>query len=126
MRLLLDTHVLLWWLNNDDRLGTKARSTMADAQALVHVSAASIWEASIKAQMGRLDLGQYNLAEEAGADGFTELPISSAHAWRAGWLPLHHRDPFDRLLVAQSEIEQLTLVTADPALEPYGIPILSA
>ncbi|HUQ15922.1 MAG TPA: type II toxin-antitoxin system VapC family toxin [Gemmatimonadales bacterium] len=123
MRLLLDTHVLIWW-DEGRRLAPAARQAIRDAEE-VFVSAASAWEISIKIALGRLRPSR--TVEEAAADsGFIELPVTFRHASRVGTLPLHHRDPFDRLLAAQAEVESLTLVTRDPAFEPYGVEVLRA
>jgi PIN domain nuclease of toxin-antitoxin system len=120
--LLLDTHVFLWWRSDDRRLGDAAREAIAHAE-LVFVSAASAWEAAIKQALGRLELPdsfQAGVAES----GFERLSVTFPHADRAGALPPHHRDPFDRMLVAQAIEEHLTLVTHDAALAAYDVPIL--
>jgi PIN domain nuclease of toxin-antitoxin system len=120
--LLLDTHVFLWWRADDRRLQRSARSAIAEAD-LVFVSAASAWEAAIKAALGRLHLPD---TIEAGVEesGFEKLPIAFSHAEAAAALPPHHLDPFDRMLVAQARIEGLTLITHDRRFEPYDVPIL--
>ena len=122
--LLLDTHVFLWWRARDPRLRDAVRGAVGLAP-LVAVSAASAWEAAIKASLGKLRLAS-SFEEGAVASGFTPLAISFRHAELAGGLPLHHRDPFDRMLIAQAMSEGLTLVTADRRLEPYGVPVLWA
>lgn len=124
MRLLLDTHVFLWWRANDRRLKKAARDAIADAD-VVFVSAATAWEAGIKAALGRL---RYPETIDTGVEhsGFEKLPITLAHAERAARLPKHHGDPFDRLLVAQSELEDLTLVTHDRVMAAYARPIVWA
>lgn len=124
MRLLLDTHALLWWLLGDRRLPTEAREAIADARSVVHVSAASFWEISIKEGLGRLDLEGVDLETEVQADGFVELPILCRHAMAAGRLPRHHDDPFDRMLIAQARTENLTLVTFDRAFRDYQVQLL--
>ena len=121
--LLLDTHVFLWWRADSPSLSASARSVIATAD-LVFVSAASAWEAAIKVGLGRLrlpDTFESGVAES----GFERLPIGFAHAEEVGELPLHHRDPFDRMLVAQARIERLTLVTHDRRLEPYEVDLLT-
>ena len=123
MRLLLDTHVLIWW-DEGRRLSPEARRAIHDAED-VFVSAASAWEVAIKVALGRLR--PTRTVEDAAADsGFVELPVTFRHAGRLASLPRHHRDPFDRLLVAQAEVEGLALVTRDAAFEPYGITLLRA
>ncbi len=126
MRLLLDTHVYLWWLVDDPRLGERARGVLADPAIIVHVSAATIWEISIKYALGRLEIEEADLVAEITANGFVELPVAAAHAWHAGQLPQHHDDPFDRLLIAQALREQLHLVTADTAIADYDVRTMPA
>ncbi len=118
MRLLLDTHVVLWWQTDDRRLGREARKAIATAD-IVWVSAVSGWEASIKAARGRLRLDE-KFRILIAVDGFTELVVNLTHTERLLDLPPHHADPFDRLLVAQALAERATLVSHDRALEPYG------
>jgi PIN domain nuclease of toxin-antitoxin system len=120
----LDTHVFLWWRADDRRLSESARDAIAGAD-VVFVSAATAWEAGMKAALGRL---RYPESIDAGveASGFEKLPITLAHAERAARLPKHHGDPFDRMLVAQSEIEDLTLVTHDRVMAAYARPIVWA
>ena len=122
MTLLLDTHALLWWLA-DIELGDDARAAIADPDALVVVSATSIWEMSIKRQLGKLDIPGDITSTVADA-GFDLLPIEGSHAASAGALPPHHRDPFDRMLIAQAQLEALTLVTRDPAFAAYEVETL--
>lgn len=117
MSLLLDTHALLWWMA--DELPAPVTEKISDPTTLVSVSAVSIWEIEIKRSLGKLvaPLGLAHVVEE---EGFEPLPVTFAHAERAGSLPLHHRDPFDRMLAAQSELEGMTLVTRDHVFEAYG------
>ena len=124
MKLLLDTHVYLWWLLEDRRLMRKVRHAISGRRTTVYVSAVNIWEATIKAGLGRLELQGQDLAAEIVANGFVELLVSAQHAQAAGQLPLHHRDPFDRLLIAQAHHEGLTMVTHDAAFATYGIAVL--
>ena len=123
-RLLLDTHVFLWWRSEPSRLAPTVRSRIGTAD-LVFVSAVSAWEAGIKVALGRLELPD---TVEAGvlASGFERLLITFSHAERAAGLPPHHRDPFDRMLVAQAQAEGLILVTHDRVLESYDVEILWA
>lgn len=125
MRLLLDTHVLLWWLADDPTLSPAARKAIARAEAEVAVSAASAWEISIKRELGKLRAPD-DLELQLTRHSFQALPITITHALLAASLPRHHDDPFDRMLVAQARLEGMTLVTRDPRLGLYGIPTLSA
>lgn len=120
--LLLDTHAFLWWRTNDPQLNTEAREAIATAP-IVFVSAASAWEAAIKVALGRLTLPE-PFHQGVEHSGFRRLLITFEHTETAAALPRHHGDPFDRMLVAQAQLEQCTLVTHDRALAPYGIPML--
>lgn len=124
-RLLLDAHVLLWWLADDAALGTQARALIADARNEVLVSAATIWELSIKRAKGLLE-APADLETLVADEGFSALSISLFHASQAGALPELHRDPFDRMLVAQAQAEGLELITADALIPQYGVRCLSA
>jgi PIN domain nuclease of toxin-antitoxin system len=121
VRLLLDSPAFLWWLSDDAALPEEARRQIANPAAVVHVSAATIWEIEIKRALGRLDVGRADLTAEIAANAFTELPITAAHAQAAARLPAHHADPFDRMLVAQALATGLTCVTRDPAFPRYGV-----
>ncbi|HEV2851716.1 MAG TPA: type II toxin-antitoxin system VapC family toxin [Thermoanaerobaculia bacterium] len=121
MRLLLDTHAFLWWLNDDSNLDEAARASISSPSSTVWVSTASIWEVSIKRALGKLQVDIDRLIPGILISGFIELPISAQHAVVAGGLPSHHKDPFDRMLIAQAQIEELTLVTRDSAFGDYGI-----
>jgi PIN domain nuclease of toxin-antitoxin system len=122
MRLLLDTHVLLWAITNDSRLQGEARATVEDGGNDVIFSVASIWEIAIKAALGRADFVRQPtaIAQAARDTGFVELPIHSSAAALVAGLLLHHRDPFDRLLVAQAMTEPAILYTADHQLGAYS------
>ncbi|AOK54001.1 type II toxin-antitoxin system VapC family toxin [Burkholderia stagnalis] len=119
MRLLFDTHILLWVVANDPKLSVAARTLISVADE-VFISSASIWELAIKAGKGKLDVDVDRLIDEIGACGYNELPVRAAHGAAVRNLPHHHRDPFDRLLVAQAWCEPLLLVTADGHLAQYG------
>jgi PIN domain nuclease of toxin-antitoxin system len=121
-RLLLDTHIFLWWRSNDRRLGSNVRDAIASAD-VVFVSAASAWEAAIKIALGRLSIPD-TIESGVAESGFEQLPILFSHAETAGTLPLHHQDPFDRMLIAQALVEELTLVSHDRRMASYDIPIL--
>lgn len=123
MNLLLDSHTLLWWSENQ-KLSTDAAAAIADPDNLAYVSAASIWEISIKQAQGKLKIDEaiYEICSE----DFEPLPITHADARLAGSLPYHHRDPFDRMLVAQALARDLVLVTRDSRMGPYGVNLLTA
>ena len=124
MNLLLDSHAFLWWLAEDPKLSAGARKAVADPLSVVHVSAATVWELSIKAALGKLDLDGADLVEEIGENDFIELPMTARHSLAAANLPRHHEDPFDRMLIAQAKIEGLTIVTRDPEFRAYGVPLV--
>lgn len=123
MSLLLDTHVVLWWLIDDPNLSGEIKDRL-DHDPDVFVSAATIWEVAIKHTGGKLG-GPPDLPERVRDSGFTTLPISDRHAIAAGRLPLIHRDPFDRMLIAQAGLEGMTLATRDPWCQKYEVPILA-
>jgi len=125
VRLLLDTHAYLWWLKDDPRLSEQTRQGMADLAAIVYVSAASIWEISIKTELGKLDIDG-DPVQEIWSNGFVELPMTARHADRAGHLPRHHDDPFDRMLIAQAQLEHLVLVSRDATFKDYDVSLLPA
>jgi PIN domain nuclease of toxin-antitoxin system len=120
---LLDTHAFLWWVSDDSRLSTRARTAITNA-AVVLVSVASCWEIAIKVSIGKLTLSQpldRFLAEHLGVNQFTLLPIELDHAASVVTLPFHHRDPFDRLLAAQALYEELPIVSSDPVFRKYKL-----
>ena len=123
MKLLLDTHAALWWLSDDERLGAVSADLMTDASNQVLLSAAVVWEVAIKRSLNKLEAPSDFAATLLGA-GAQPLAIGVNHAEAVGELPWHHRDPFDRLLVAQATIEQAVLVSDDEALQPYGVPMV--
>jgi PIN domain nuclease of toxin-antitoxin system len=123
-RLLLDTNALLWWLADDgERLGAVARDRIADPDAAVYVSAISSTEIAIKQSIGKLRAPD-DLADQVEANGFIELPLLIRHGSTLATLPCHHRDPFDRMLLAQASSEGLTLITGDRALAAYDVPLI--
>ena len=124
-RLLLDTHVLLWWLMDDARLSASARRSIADGRNEVYVSAASGWEIAIKRGLGKLRVPD-DLEPKIIADGFSLLSMSFRHAEQAGMLPLLHNDPFDRMLIAQAQIEGLVLITKDEKIMRYDLRTMEA
>jgi PIN domain nuclease of toxin-antitoxin system len=123
VNLLLDTHAFLWWMW-DEPISPEAVAAITDPSAVVAVSAATVWEIAIKRALGRLEAPE-PLEDELVAHGFRPLPITAEHAERAGGLPLYHRDPFDRMLVAQAQVEDLVLVTRDPAIAAYEVRTLA-
>ncbi len=122
MNLLLDTHAVLWWLAGAP-LDERAEGVIRDPATPAMVSAASVWEAAIKTSLGKLRAPE-PFAEAVLTAGFEALPVTFEHAQRVRDLPHHHRDPFDRMLVAQAQLESLTIVTRDPIFEAYGVPLL--
>jgi PIN domain nuclease of toxin-antitoxin system len=126
LRLLLDTHVWLWWLGDDRRLGRRARQALANPRSEIYVSAASAWEIAIKEALGKLRVKKADLEAEIAANGFLELPIRTRHALLAGRLAPVHEDPFDRMLAAQAQVEELAVVTSDPVFGRYGVAVLEA
>jgi PIN domain nuclease of toxin-antitoxin system len=127
MRLLLDTHTFLWWLFDDPKLPESARRLLADPRNRVHVSAASAWEICTKHRLGKLDAARPLVRDVTGwirRAGFVELPITAAHAQLAGSFAQPHRDPFDRMLAAQSLAEDLPIVSRDDALAPFDVQLV--
>jgi PIN domain nuclease of toxin-antitoxin system len=122
LKLLLDSHAILWWVRDDRRLGREARRAIAGAD-VVWVSTVSGWELAIKVAKGRLRILE-SLRATIVADRFTELPLTLRHTEELERLPAHHRDPHDRLLIAQARVESATIVTHDRAFEAYGVPVL--
>jgi PIN domain nuclease of toxin-antitoxin system len=121
--LLLDTHVVIWWLADDDTLSEGIKDRL-DREPDVYVSAATVWEVAIKQALGKLE--PPDLPEVILGSGFRHLPITADHGVAAARLPQHHRDPFDRVLVAQARTEGLTLVTRDPQIHKYDVDLLPA
>ncbi len=123
MKVLLDTHVLLWWLDGGTKLSRRARLVIQNQETTVLVSAVSAWEIAIKSEAGKLEAGPLvtDFHKELEREGFAELPISAHHAIRAGILEGPHRDPFDRTLIAQAQAESVPLISKDKAFDDYGI-----
>jgi PIN domain nuclease of toxin-antitoxin system len=119
MRLLIDTHVFIWSVTASRQLAAATRKLIGDANA-VYVSSASIWEIAIKSRLGKIEGDTEAFASAIEASGFQELPVTARHAAATANLPLHHSDPFDRLLIAQAFTEPLVFLTADRALAAYG------
>ena len=125
LRLLLDTHAFLWWLADAPQLGDSARKAIGDERNDVFVSAATGWEIAIKRAVGKLQAPE-NLNAMVEESGFSHLSITFFHGEQAGALPMHHRDPFDRMLIAQAQAEGLVIVTKDPDIPRYGVRTLAA
>lgn len=125
MRVLLDTHVLLWSLEEPTRIGAPAREAFRDTVTEIVVSVVNLWEIAIKRRLGDLDAPD-DLPDRVRRLGHRVLNVEERHAWHVRNLPLHHGDPFDRLLVAQAQIEDLALVTHDRLLERYDVRIIRA
>jgi PIN domain nuclease of toxin-antitoxin system len=124
VKILLDTHILLWWLADDQRLPSQAAAAIQDPDTDVVVSSASAWEISIKQAAGRLQAPD-DLLDAVAANEFRTLAITAAHAVAAGRLPPHHADPFDRMLIAQAQIEGFTLVSVDGRFSGYDVELLA-
>ncbi len=124
MRILLDTHTVIWWVDQDHRLGEAARSAIADPSNELFLGAATVWEIAIKVGLGKLTLSMPYLSwmKQAITDlAATLLPVTVEYASAQAGLPLHHRDPFDRLLVAQARVENMPLISGDAIFDRYGI-----
>lgn len=127
MRILLDTHALLWMSDTSNRLSAPAANAIMEVRNELLLSVASWWEIAIKIGLGKLDLKKdwaAALKREMRHNGIAWLPVRPEHCERIPHLPLHHRDPFDRLLVAQAQCEDLAIVTADPHFAPYGVTVV--
>jgi len=124
MKLLIDTHCWLWWLSAPDKINRRAQRLVANRDHEVFLSAASCWEMAIKVALGKLRIEEplhLFVPSRLAAQGMQQLAVTHAHALRVALLPHHHRDPFDRMLVAQAQLEGLTILTADRQLEPYDV-----
>ena len=124
MAILLDTHTFLWWVNGSAKLSKRAQAAVERADNACFVSLASCWEIAIKVSLGRLTVRsslERFIAEQMAANGFEPLAITLAHAVGVSALPFHHRDPFDRMLVAQALDQDLSIVSIDPVFEKYGV-----
>ncbi|WP_326658453.1 type II toxin-antitoxin system VapC family toxin [Streptomyces sp. NBC_00385] len=122
MKLLLDTHVVLWWLDDSAELNDEVKHLL-DTEPSVFVSAVTPWEIAIKQSLGKLE-GPADLAERVRDSQFLSLPITSGHGVRAGRLPGHHRDPFDRILIAQAQTEGMTVLTRDKWIPSYDVQVM--
>ncbi len=125
MKLLLDTHTLIWWLTNDSTLSQTARNAIANPENLIFVSAASAWEIAIKKTIGKLQPPD-DLAEQIQEKDFLPLPIEISHALKVEQLPLHHHDHFDRILIAQAMAEKMKIITRDRKFDAYEVETISS
>lgn len=127
MRALLDTHVFLWWITDNSQLSPLAREIISNGENELFLSAASGWEMAIKAKLGKLqlpdDISSF-IADQLAINNFTALPIQMKHALHVYTLPDYHRDPFDRLLIAQAQTEDLPILTADPQIARYPVKVI--
>lgn len=123
MKYLLDTHIFLWWLQGHPSLTSEARAIIADPKVVIGVSAASFWEIAIKKKMGKLKYPG-NLLKELEKNSFQSLSITPQHALETEKLPDRHKDPFDRMLIAQARVEKITLITSDKEMANYKLPLL--
>ena len=121
MKVLLDTHALLWWLANDDQIGIQARDLIADPGNNILISVASLWEIVVKVRVGKLEADIEEISEAIELDGFTLLTINPAHLRTLAGLPMHHRDPFDHLLIAQAIAEEAIFLSEDQNTSKYSV-----
>jgi PIN domain nuclease of toxin-antitoxin system len=124
MKFLLDTHLLLWWLNDDDKLPESARQLISNTDNAIYISHVSLWEMQIKIMTGKLNANLANILQQLPENGFQQLPTHADHILVLATLPSHHHDPFDRMLIAQAITEPLHLMTHDKQVALYGDAIL--
>lgn len=126
MRYMLDTHTLIWFFEKNPRISSKAQSIMDDKNNIVHVSIASLWEIAIKVSLGKLDISLTTdeLLERIDEEDFLMVNILSEHLRIVQILPHHHRDPFDRMIIAQADVEKCTIISIDNAFDAYSTPVL--
>ncbi len=125
MKFLLDTHTLIWWLANDVTLSEKAKTVIANPDNLIFISAASVWEIAIKKQIGKLNIPD-DLEIQIEQNDFQPLPINISHAAYIEKLPLHHKDPFDRIIIAQAICEKMKIITRDQKFDSYQVDIIKS
>ena len=126
MKVLLDTHTILWWITGDNRLSSSAREIITNGDNELFLSAATGWEIAIKAQLGRIKLPKEPhsfISEQLRLNSIQSLPIHMSHALHIYSLPNHHRDPFDRLIIAQAQLENLPILTMDPQIAKYKVKV---
>ncbi len=128
MKILLDTHIFLWWITDDPRLSVRAKEIITDLHNELYLSAASGWEIAIKSTLGRITLprkADLFIAEQMSINSILSLPIEMSHALHVHNLPPHHQDPFDRIIIAQAQLEKMPVLTADPQFKKYKLTIIS-
>jgi len=128
MKALLDTHIFLWWITDDNRLTDKIRKVISDGRNVIYLSAVSCWEIAIKYQMGRVvfrEKPESLIPSEMIKNGIKALPIEISHTLHVYTLPPHHRDPFDRLLISQAILEDMPILTTDPVIKRYDVTVIS-
>lgn len=126
MRILLDTHALLWWLAGDNALGERARAQIEEPENSIFVSAASLWEIAIKQGLGKIEIDLAEIEKEIAHQGMVRLGIEADHLIELTSLPAHHRDPFDRMLISQARAGDMPLMTADAQIAPYSVDRIAA
>lgn len=127
MRALLDTHAFLWWITNDPRLSRKVHEIISDSENELFLSVSSGWEMAIKVGLGRLQLPpnlEHFILEQMALNAIESLPVQMSHALHVYKLPAHHRDPFDRMLIAQAQLENLPILTVDPQIARYSVKVI--
>ena len=127
MKVLLDTHTFLWWITDDPKLSLRVRGIISEGENEIFISAATGWEIAIKSQIGRLKLPdepQRFILEQMKINGMKSLPIEMRHALHVSTLPTYHQDPFDRILIAQAQMEDLPVLSADPEIRKYEVTII--
>jgi len=127
MKILIDTHCWLWWIGEPDKLGDGARRQIGDRNNVIFLSAASSWEIAIKYSIGKLELPEPPerfVPKRLARDAISALPIEHVHALHVASLPYHHRDPFDRLIISQAQIERIPIITLDHQFEPYEVQLI--
>jgi len=125
LKFLLDTHTLVWWLANDATLSQTARKIIANPDNLIFISAASVWEIAIKKQIGKLNVPD-NLEAQIEQEDFQAIPINISHAAYIEKLPLHHKDPFDRIIIAQAICEKMKIITRDKKFDVYPVEVIKS
>lgn len=126
MKALLDTHAFIWWLTDDDRLPLRIKQLICDSQSEIYVSAATVWEIATKIRIGKLDPSPFanGIQTEIEIEQFITVPVTPTHAEKAGYLDHKHKDPFDRMLIAQALVEGLVIISNETLFDQFGVPRL--